>query len=161
MPRSPIDYSKTSIYKFVCKDLNITDIYVGHTTCWKDRKRAHKKCWNNVNNKKYHLKIYQGIRENGGWDNWDMIEIEKYSCKDTNEAKARERYWVEFYGANLNMIIPNRTKKEYYKDTIEEQREKLRIYASNHREEKREYDKKRREEKKLKKYKEDKINIQV
>jgi hypothetical protein len=27
--------------------------------------------------KRYNLKLYQIIRANGGWDNWDMIEIEK------------------------------------------------------------------------------------
>jgi len=32
MPRTPVDYSKTIIYKIVCKDLSIVDLYVGHTT---------------------------------------------------------------------------------------------------------------------------------
>ena len=32
MPRKVVDYSKTVIYKIVCKDLNITELYVGHTT---------------------------------------------------------------------------------------------------------------------------------
>jgi len=38
MPKKPIDYSKTIIYKFVCKDLDVTEIYVGHSTNWKQRK---------------------------------------------------------------------------------------------------------------------------
>ena len=41
-----------------------------------------------------------------------MIEIEKYNCNDSNEAKARERYWIESLNANLNMTTPNRTYKE-------------------------------------------------
>ena len=32
MPKLPIDYSKTIIYKIICCDLNIKDCYVGHTT---------------------------------------------------------------------------------------------------------------------------------
>lgn len=32
MTRKPIDYSKGKIYKIVCKDLDIIDIYVGSTT---------------------------------------------------------------------------------------------------------------------------------
>ena len=32
MPRKEIDYSKTVIYKIVCNDLNVKDVYVGHTT---------------------------------------------------------------------------------------------------------------------------------
>jgi hypothetical protein len=26
--------------------------------------------------------VYSTIRENGGWNNWSMVEIEKYPCKD-------------------------------------------------------------------------------
>ena len=40
------------------------------------------------------------IRKNGGWENWCMIEIEKYPCNDKNEAKARERYWLETLNYN-------------------------------------------------------------
>ena len=31
MPKKIIDYSKTIIYKIVCNDLTITEVYVGHT----------------------------------------------------------------------------------------------------------------------------------
>jgi alpha-galactosidase/6-phospho-beta-glucosidase family protein len=60
--------------------------------------------------------VYSTIRDNGGWDNWEMIEIEKYNCNDSNEATARERHWYETLQAKLNMIYPNRTHKEYYKE---------------------------------------------
>ena len=32
MPKKEIDYSNTIIYRIVCKDTNITECYVGHTT---------------------------------------------------------------------------------------------------------------------------------
>jgi len=32
MPKVEIDYSQTIIYKICCKDPNITDIYIGHTS---------------------------------------------------------------------------------------------------------------------------------
>ena len=32
MPKQIIDYSKNIIYKMVCNDLNVKDVYVGHTT---------------------------------------------------------------------------------------------------------------------------------
>jgi hypothetical protein len=32
MTKKNIDYSKTMIYKIVCKDFNVSDLYVGHTT---------------------------------------------------------------------------------------------------------------------------------
>ena len=47
MPRKVVDYSKTVIYKIVCKDLNITELYVVHTTDFTRRKCEHKTCCNN------------------------------------------------------------------------------------------------------------------
>jgi hypothetical protein len=58
-----------------------------------------------------------------------MIEIEKYSCNDSNEASARERYWVELLKANLNMNTPSRTRKERYNDN----KEKLLEYQKEYR----------------------------
>jgi hypothetical protein len=42
MPKKLIDYSKTIIYKIVCNDLNIKDVYVGHTTNFIKSKALHK-----------------------------------------------------------------------------------------------------------------------
>lgn len=119
MPKKPIDYSKTIIYKIVCNDVGIPEIYVGHTTNFKQRKRGHRSICNNKNNKIYNAYVYQFIRENGGFDNWSMIEIEKYSCNDELEAKQRERYWIEELKASLNKTIPSRTPKEYYQENKE------------------------------------------
>lgn len=116
MPKLLIDYSKTIMYKIVCKDLSITDVYVGHTTNFVKRKNNHKTVCNNIYNKSYHFKLYEFIRENGDWDNFNMIEIEKYPCIDGNEASSRERYWYEQLNATLNKCIPCRNKNEYYKD---------------------------------------------
>ena len=43
MPKENIDYSKTIIYKIVCKDIDIEDCYVGSTTDFVRRKSEHKK----------------------------------------------------------------------------------------------------------------------
>ena len=123
MPRLPINYSNTIIYKLVCNDINITDIYVGHTTDFIRRKANHKCSCNNENNKKYNYYVYQFIRNNGGFENWSMIEIEKYSCNDAHEATARERHWLETLGATLNILIPARTEQEWKetnKDRLDE-----------------------------------------
>tara|TARA_R110000803_G_scaffold183734_1_gene246072 strand:- start:241 stop:924 length:684 start_codon:yes stop_codon:yes gene_type:complete len=125
MPRLPIDFSKTVIYKIVCNDLSVTELYVGSTTDFIKRKSGHKsKC------KSCHLKVYEMIRTNGGWENWSMIEIEKYPCKDNNEARARERHWYEELHASLNMIMPIRNKKEW----VEDNKEKLSEYHRDYRE---------------------------
>lgn len=111
MPRKTIDYKNTIIYKIVCNDLTINNCYVGHTTSFKDRKREHKsRC---VNHNSFH--IYEFINNNGGWDNWVMVEIEKFECNDVNEATARERYWYELLNSTLNSKCPTldiETKKE-------------------------------------------------
>ena len=114
MPRKPIDYKDALIYKLVCKDLSITDVYVGHTTSFKDRKGHHKSCCIN----QHHYRIYKTMNNHGGWDNWEMVEIEKYPCNDVNEARARERYWYEFFDAKLNTNCPTfniERNKEYHR----------------------------------------------
>ncbi len=117
MPRTPVDYSKTIIYKLVHKDdFNDENIYIGSTTSFKHRKQGHKNGCNNPNSKDYNQKKYQYIRENGGWNDWCMIEIEKFNCNDFNEATARERYWLKDLKATLNTIEPNRSRTEHYQD---------------------------------------------
>jgi hypothetical protein len=122
MPKNTIDYNNTIIYKIVCNDLTIQDVYVGSTTNFTKRKHTHK---NNCISEKYHnhnLKVYEFIRNNGGWSNWSMIEIEKYPCNNKIEAEKRERYWYEELNAKLNSRIPYITWEEcneyYIKNNI-------------------------------------------
>jgi len=124
MPRVPIDYSKTVMYKLVCNDLTIKDCYVGHTTHFVRRKSGHHSACTNPNAKQYHYKVYQFIRDHGGWDNWSMIQIEPFPCKDVNEARVRERYWIEKL-ATLNQTIPGRTQKECFAKYYAEHKEKF------------------------------------
>ena len=119
MTKTKINYDNTVIYKICCKDVNVKDIYVGHTTCFTKRKNKHKNCSNNVNSECYYRNVYQCINKHEGWRNWDMIEVENFSCNDGNEAKARERYYIELLNATLNKCIPLRTKQEYYNDNKE------------------------------------------
>jgi hypothetical protein len=123
-----MDYSKTIIYKIVSNDLNIKEVYVGSTVNFTRRKHAHKIVCNDVNSKEYNEKKYQFIREHGGFDNWSMYEVEKYPCKDKNEAHARERFWIESFNATLNTSIPTRTKTEWYEDNIEKIKENNKEY---------------------------------
>ena len=73
--------------------------------------------------------VYQFIRANGGWDNWDMVELERYNATDKRDLHTRERYWIETLGAALNKIIPTRTKQEYNKEYREENKEKMKEYC--------------------------------
>jgi hypothetical protein len=129
-----VDFSKVVIYKIVCKTFNIDMCYVGHTTNFTHRKSSHKRNSLNEQSPFYNIKVYQTIRDNGGWENWDMIEIEKYPCNDFNEARARERYWYEILNSGLNSRKPYTTqeeRKEYYNKYIEDYNP---IYYENYRE---------------------------
>jgi hypothetical protein len=108
------NYQNTIIYKIVCNDENITDIYVGSTTNFNKRKAGHKTICINEKSKHHNLKIYETIRLNGGWNNWKMLEIEKYPCNTSIEAHDRERYYYEMLNSTMNIQVPTRTIKQYY-----------------------------------------------
>jgi len=110
-----VDYSNTIIYKIYCKDESIDDVYVGHTTNFTKRKYQHKICCNKTNEQYFKLKIYKTIRDNGGWDNWDMIEIAKYNCNDATEARIKEQEHYELLKSTLNTRPPySGGKVKYY-----------------------------------------------
>lgn len=112
------------IYKLVCSDVNVKDIYVGSTTNERLRKHTHKSSCYNQNDKKFNMYAYQFIRDNGGFSNWDMIRIEEYKFNDKIELKIRERYWIENLQATLNSRIPSKTRQEW----TNENRDKVRGY---------------------------------
>ena len=127
MPRKPIDYSKGLIYQ-IEKDGIV--YYVGSSTNFTNRKSRHKTACNNENNKDHHLKIYEFIRNNGGWDNFQMVLIENYKCNDANELTAREQHFInEFKTHLLNQKYASRTLEQYKLDNkveIATQRAKFR-----------------------------------
>lgn len=123
MPRTAIDYSKTIIYKLVCNDVEVTELYVGSTTNFRNRKNNHKSKCHNPNSPEYEFKVYQFIRANGGFQNWSMIVLERYPCNDKLECSKQERLWIEILHATLNKQLPLRTHNEsnvnYYQNNKE------------------------------------------
>ena len=111
MPREEIDYSNTVFYKISCKDTDVTDLYVGHTTNFVQRKYAHKRSCNTESDSNYGLKVYKVIRENGGWDNWKMEIIGFNECNDHYEARKIEQKYFESLNANLNSVPPMPKRK--------------------------------------------------
>ena len=128
MTRNPIDYSKSVFYKIVCRDLTITDLYVGSTTDFKSRKSHHKGACQNEKGKNYHLKVYQFIREHGNFENWDVIVIHRQSCIDSHEAHTIERHYAETLGATLNCNIPSRTEQEWRESNKDKMKEYFLLY---------------------------------
>ena len=107
MPRQKIDYSKTVIYRIHCDDTNILNDYIASTTDLTRRKQNHKKIYNDKTQKSHNNDIYKTIQSNGGWDNWKITELEKYPCKDKNDATLRETHWKDLLCSTLNTNNPN------------------------------------------------------
>ena len=108
-----VKYNESTIYKICCKDPNVTDEYVGSSTSFGRRKHKHKSNCHNKFNKEYNAPLYQCIRNNGGFENWDMVEVEKYKASDKQDLHKRERYWIETLKSILNKHIPTQTEKEH------------------------------------------------
>jgi len=124
MPKVEADYSKTVIYHFVCNDEQISDKYVGHTTNKIQRKNKHKSRCTNEQNKNYHLKIYETIRDNGGWENWRFVILEEFPCQSKTQAEIREEFWRKQLNATMNTNKAHETREEY----LQRHREEMKKY---------------------------------
>ena len=96
MPKTDINYSKTVIYVIQHKE-NKELLYVGHTTNMTNRTCTHKK-----RSESNPMKLYVMIRENGGWDNFDMRPIKQISCSNSIEARIEEEKCRCEYQATMN-----------------------------------------------------------
>ena len=109
---SSSDIDNYVMYKIYPKNINLNYCYIGHTKNFNFRKGQHKlPCFDTTHNKS-HLKLYEVIRQNGGWDEWEMIEIEKFNGKTKLEARMREQELMKEHKANLNMLNAYITEDE-------------------------------------------------
>jgi hypothetical protein len=142
MPKKDIDYSKSVIYK-IQHLINQELLYVGSTTNFTKRKASHKERCNNEKewNKKYNLKIYKMIRDNGGWNNFNCIVIKDFPCLNKNELLFEEDKVMRELNSNMNTlssILTEEQKKEYTRNKMKEYRntnfnncnEKNKVYKS-------------------------------
>ena len=114
------DYSKAVIYGIYCKDKNVLEIYIGSTHDEIERERHHKGYCNNENNDKYNYKVYQFIRANGGYGNWNFEVLEQFPCENEEQLRIREQYYYDLLNPALNTNRPYVSEdkiKEYHKIT--------------------------------------------
>lgn len=130
-----------TFYRIICRNPEIKDCYVGSTTQFRNRKCDHKCRSQNENGSKGNMYIYQFIRQNGGFKNFDMIEIEKLNLKTKQDALKRERYWLEHYNATLNQVMPSRTQKEYQTDNKDQISKLKKEYTEKNKDKIKEYHK--------------------
>ena len=155
MPKVPIDYSRTQIYKWVCNDSSVLCEYIGHTTNWNKRKASHKERCNQIDGKKYHLKLYEIMRANKGFDNWKMILIEDYPCKSKREAEQREQYHMDLLVEKINTIRAFQTKEQRKEEMKEKRKEYVAENINKIKEQRKEYRQQNKE--KTTEYKREKI----
>jgi len=107
-------------YQIVPKDKSINLKYNGQTTNFERRKSQHTSICVNPNVQAYNHKLYQTIREQGGFDNFEFVILEKHLVNDISEARIRERHWYDLLESNMNSILPIRCYQD--NDKIEKQR---------------------------------------
>ena len=109
------NYNNSSIYKICSRQLSIKEIYVGSTINLKNRTNLHKR---SCNSETCNYPVYKFIRENGGWDNWQVIEVARVEAKDKTDLRRIEREWMEKLNATLNDRKPLETVNERFNNQI-------------------------------------------
>jgi len=146
-----VDYSKIVIYKIQHQELDEL-LYVGSTTHFGNRKRQHKGNCYNPNGKSYNSKLYSTIRDNGGWDEFNMVIVKEFPCENKRQAEAEEDKCIREMKSSLNMrkaYITKEEKQEYFKkynkDFYQQNRERIlqqtKEYNKDNIERKKEYNK--------------------
>ena len=142
-------YHYSYIYKIVCLDPNIDDFYIGSTISLSNRCNSHMR--NSVNKKKtiYHVKLYQFIRDSGGYENWEMQVIKLYKCEIKIELLKEEQKYI-------NELKPSLNSCNSY-TTIEEEKKRAKKYTDDNQIKKKQWyqdNKKIQQEKNTKRYNE-------
>ena len=99
---------KYTFYKIVNKN-NSEMFYIGSTIKFSSRKSNHKKNVNNKVGKKYWCKLYQYIRANGNWVNFDMLIIYEDEYETKKAALQYEQQLINDLKPLLNSIAASKT----------------------------------------------------
>ena len=118
-----------TFYRIYSKNPAITECYIGSTEDFEVRKRRHKSDCNNINIPGYNYKVYQYIRSNGGFEEFEFEIIDTITFSETDRF-IHERRLMELYGSTLNTIRAIRTEEELK----EYQKEYSKEYYENHKE---------------------------
>ena len=109
------------------------ECYVGSTKNYKNRISNHKHSCHHDTDTNYNFKVYKSIRELG-WDNIDVMIIDKIIYNYKNEAFDMETKYMTMFDAKLNMVYPKRTKEEYYEANKKKVSNYHKLYNEKHKE---------------------------
>lgn len=137
------------IYMIKHKTDDTKKVYIGSTKDFKTRITNHKYNFTNDKKKEYNLNVYQYIRENGGWDEYEFVILENIKCNLKCELLDKEdEYILKYKDTCLNCIRAFLTDeelaehiKEYYnknrdkyKEYYQKNRNRIKEYYENNRE---------------------------
>ena len=106
------------VYSIQCKDKSIKEFYIGSCKNYRIRNNRHNSNCNNKNVPEYNIKVYQFIRENGGYKNWDMIVEVKTDELTKDERLELEQIHIDLLEPELNSTNARhdiKARKEYMK----------------------------------------------
>jgi hypothetical protein len=129
MPKLSKDYSNAVIYTIKHKKLNFC--YVGSTTDFEKRKRAHVYACQNPNNVYHNQLLYKVIRSLDGMDNFDISIHKNVVVSTPHELSLEEQKVMDELKPNLNKNKSYQTpeqKKEYAQKYMLEHKDKMRDY---------------------------------
>lgn len=140
---SSSDIDNYVMYKLSPKNKDLKYCYIGHTNNFVFRKRQHYLPCIDLNHSKSHLLLYETIRQHGGWDEWEMVELEKFNGKTKLEARIREQELIHEHGANLNMLkayiseeerklVKKQITQKYREENKELLKEQTKKYKEDH-----------------------------
>ena len=116
--------SFSCVYSIQCKDKEVKEFYIGSTKTYCFRYRHHKSHCINKNTRKYTGPLYQFIRQNGGWDNWEMIVEVKTDDLTKEDREILEQVYKDLLQPHLNSKNVIGIDKEKEKKTNQEYYEK-------------------------------------
>ena len=143
------------VYKLKCNDPNIKEFYIGSSVNIKKRIISHKTKCNNITSIGYNFKVYEFIRNNGNFDNFEfeiLLEIEVKSKKELKN-KYEAKYIIDFK-PELNTKIPTtyddenvEYEEEFFKPSYYEEHKEIILEKGNqyYKDHKEEISKKRKE----------------
>jgi len=130
------NYSNAYIYHIVDKDGIVH--YVGSTSNFNSRKSKHKYTCNHENSPQYHFDIYKYIRENGGFEQFEIIPIRKIeNVSNKTELCIAENDEIKKFSGLKNMrgsYLSPEKRYELNRQYHENNPEKNALYCKKYRE---------------------------
>lgn len=90
---------------YIINHIDSLNCYIGSTKNFKKRIFQHKKASRNRTKKIYHSRLYRFIRDNGGWDKFEIKILESYPCDSLKDGHNIEFDYIDQMSPTLNLRL--------------------------------------------------------